>query len=268
MRNKLFNIFRKHKRILVLGGGGARGFVSVGVLKSLEKHFGKDIPFDMVIGTSMGSLIGASFCLGKDAATLEKMALEVNWPRLIDLGFNLTGLVKGERMEEIIRSTIDDKLFSEMKIPFALTTTDIETGEELVHTEGDLGKLIRASCSWPGIVSAVNIDGRLLVDGGVRNSIPTKAAKAFDATFILAVDPGFGVDNQKPKNAFKALVQSLQIMGEELNNYQCLAADVVIKPTLKDIHQFDFEKVAIIIRQGEKAADAKIAELKKKLFWN
>ncbi|MFH1798164.1 MAG: patatin-like phospholipase family protein [Candidatus Omnitrophota bacterium] len=259
-------LFRKHKIILAMGGGGARGLSNIGVLKTLEKHFGRDkMPFDMVIGTSIGSLIGAAYCLGKTPEELENDALQLNWPSLVDLGLYSTGLVKGDKLEKIIVKTTGKNGFENIKIPFALTTTNLETGDELVHTSGDIAKLIHASCSWPGIFSAVEIDGKLLVDGGVRNSIPTKAAYKLGATFVIAVNPGFCVKNQKVNNVLKALIQSVQIMGEELNAYQSNAANLIVKPELKDIDQFDFNKAGIIIKQGELAMEEKIKTLKRKL---
>ncbi|MFC1480274.1 patatin-like phospholipase family protein [Candidatus Omnitrophota bacterium] len=259
-------LFRKRKIVLALGGGSARGLCSIGVLKVLERHFGRDkMPFDMITGTSIGSLIGAAYALGVPLEELERKALGFSWLNLVDLGLHPTGLVRGDKLESAITDIIGDKSFEDMRIPFALTTTDIETGEELTHTSGDLAKLIRASCSWPGIFSAVEVDGRLLVDGGVRNSVPTKAAYEADATFIIAVNPGFAVKNQKLNNVLKVLIQTVQIMGEELNSYQSEVADVVIRPVLENIDQFDFDKAEIIIEQGERAAEKRMRCLKRKL---
>lgn len=256
----------KGMSILVLGGGAARGLANLGVLKVLEKEFGKEaFPFDMVVGTSIGSLVGAAYCLGMDLAELEERAGAFHWPDLVDLGLHRTGLLKGEKLERNIRELLGDKGFSDMRIPFALTTTDIENGQELIHVSGDLVKLVRASCSWPGIFTAVDVDGRLLVDGGVRNSVPTKAAEQLGANFMLAVNPGFSVKDQKIDNLLKALVQSIQIMGEELNMYQSSKANVVIKPILKDVDQFSFEEAVDIIRQGEMAAIKKMTVLRTKL---
>lgn len=248
--------FKKRMNILALGGGSARGLCSIGVLKVLEKYFGRGkIPFEMFIGTSIGSLIGASYCLGMSVEELEHRVGEFSWPKMVDFGIYSTAMIKGDRLEEIIKDCVGKRGFSDMKIPFALTTTDIETGEELIHDSGDLVKLLRASCSWPGIFTAVEIDKRLLVDGGVRNSIPTKAARKYGATRILAVDPGFAVKNQKMTNVLRVMVQAVQIMGEELNTYQSRQADLIIKPDLKDIDQFDFDKSAYIIKMGEVAAE-------------
>ncbi|MFH1878679.1 MAG: patatin-like phospholipase family protein [Candidatus Omnitrophota bacterium] len=262
-------LFRKNKIVLALGGGSARGLSNIGVMKVFEKHFGREnMPFDMIVGTSIGSLIGAAYCMGMPLDEVEERALKFSWQSLVDLGLKATGLIKGDRLEKLINDIIDGKNFDDMKIPFALTTTDIETGEELIHSSGNLLKLIRASCSWPGIFNAVEINGRLLVDGGIRNSIPTKAACLSGATFVVAVNPGFSVKNQKVTNMLQAMVQSVQIMGEELNSYQSEAADIAIKPVLKDIDQFDFSKAQIIIKQGEDAAEEKMHDLKRKLYFH
>ncbi len=261
-------LFRKRKTVLVLGGGAARGLSNLGVLKVMERHFGRDnMPFDMMVGTSIGSLIGAAYCAGTPIDELEEEAVKFGWPTLLDLGFHPTGFIKGDKLENIITEMIRNKGFDDLRIPFAVTTTDIETGQELVHTSGDLIRLVRASCSWPGFFSSVRIDGRLLADGGLRNTIPTKAAYGFGATFVIAVNPGFAVKNQKIDNALKALLQSFQIMGDELNAYQARAADVVIKPVLKDIDQFDFDKAAFIIQQGETAAEKQVKKIKRRLIF-
>ncbi|MFH1846703.1 MAG: patatin-like phospholipase family protein [Candidatus Omnitrophota bacterium] len=259
-------IFKKKKIVLALGGGSARGLSNIGVLKVLERHFGRDkMPFDMVVGTSIGSLIGAAYCLGISMEELEKKASAFKWSNLVDIGLHPTGLIKGNKFQLVIEDIIGRRGFCDMKVPFALTTTNLETGEEKAHKKGDLIKLIRASCSWPGIFTAVDVDGRLLVDGGVRNSIPTKAAYEFGATFILAVNPGFCVKKQKINNVINALIQSVQIMGEELNRYQSSVADIVIKPELVNVDQFDFDKAPIIIKQGEVAAEKVIKKLDRKL---
>lgn len=260
------SFFRKRKKILALGGGSARGFCNIGVLRTLEKYFGAGkLPFDMIVGSSIGSLIGAAYCAGKTLDEIEEVALTVRWPNIVDFGIFSTGLVKGDKMQGIIESVMAGLDFSNMKIPFAVTTTNLQTGEELVHTSGDLVKILRASCSWPGIFTAVDYDGMLLVDGGVRNSIPTKAAYDMGATFVLAVDPGFAIMTEKINNVLLAIVQSVQIMGEELNHYQSKAADIAIKPIMEDANQFDFDKASIIIKHGEIAAEKMMPKILRKL---
>jgi len=259
--------FKKRKVVLALGGGSARGLCNIGVLKVLERHYGRGrLPFDMIIGTSIGSLIGAGYALGMPIEEMERRAMKFSMMDLMDIGVHRTGLVKGDKLEAVIRDIVDKKKFADMRIPFALTTTNIENGREMAHTSGDLVKLIRASCSWPGIFSGVEVDGELLVDGGVRNSIPTKDAYKLGASFVVAVDPGFAVKKQKINNVLSAIIQSVQIMGEELNAYQAGVAEISIKPDLRDIDQFDFSQTKHIIDQGEAAAEKAIARLKRKLF--
>ena len=152
-----------------------------------------------------------------------------------------------------------------MRIPTAITTTDIETGEELVHTKGDLQKILQASCSWPGIFPPIEIDGRKQVDGGIRNSIPVKTAKRMGATKIIAVDIGFCVKAGKLDNLFQMFIQSIQILGEELDHYQSMQADVIVHPKLQGIDQFAFDRASQAIRDGEEATEKVIPEMKKKL---
>ncbi|KJJ83700.1 esterase of the alpha-beta hydrolase superfamily [Candidatus Omnitrophus magneticus] len=258
--------WKKQKKVLVLGGGAARGLASIGVLKILERYGISDRhSFDLVVGTSIGSLIGAAYCAGKSLLELEHEAVQFKWPSLLDVAFSPTGILKGDKLEKVIVDMIGVKSFSDLSVPFVVATTDIETGEEVVHTSGDLIKLVRASCSWPGFFSSVNVDGRMLADGGIRNSVPTKIAYNLGASFVVAIDPGFGVKHEKMDNALKALVQSIQIMGEELNSYQTEDADIVIKPRLKNIDQFDFDKADFIIKQGELAAIEQLSVLRRRL---
>jgi len=263
------NILKKRKIALALGGGAARGLTSIGVLRVFERHFGREkMPFDLVTGTSIGSLIGAAFCLGVPMGEIEETALKFSSSRLMDFSLNPTGLFSGNKMEKIISEILSGRSFDDFVVPFGLTTTDLQTGEEFVHTSGDLVKLVRASCSWPGFFSSTSIDGRLLADGGIRNSVPTKAAYHLGATFVVAVNPGFAVTDDKIDNVLKALVQSIQIMGEELSDYQSGMADFSIKPELKNVHQFDFDKADYIVKQGEIAAENAIKEMKHKIWFH
>ncbi|MGB2705902.1 MAG: patatin-like phospholipase family protein, partial [Candidatus Omnitrophota bacterium] len=150
----------------------------------------------------------------------------------------------------------------------AITTTDIETGEELVYTKGDLQQIIKASCSWPGIFPPVIIAGRKLTDGGIRNSIPAKMARQLGATVVIAVDVGFCVKAGKLENLFQLFIQSIQIMGRELDSYQSMEADVTIKPKLHDIDQFAFDQARRTISDGEDATMAVIPKIKKLLGLN
>lgn len=254
---------KKRKVTLVLGGGSARGMAHIGVLKVLERE---KVPVDQIVGTSMGALVGAAYSVGMPLKEMETAAHGFTLNKLLDPTIPRMGLLAGEKLESIVRSLIGEKGFSDCKIPLAIVATDIETGDEVVFRRGaDLIKVIRATCSWPGIFNPVAIDGRLLCDGGIKNSVPANVARNLGADYILAVDVGFCVKRGKMENIFSMILQSLQIIGEELNQYQAGVADAVIKVHLPDIDQLAFNRAKDIITLGYEAAEANIERIKKDL---
>lgn len=252
---------RKIKKALVLSGGSARGLAHVGVIEVLMRE---GIHFDLVVGTSIGALAGATYCLGLPIEHTLRIARKTTIRDLLDITISRMGLTDGNKLEALIRSAVDNKGFADLKIPIAITAVDIETGEDLCFTSGDLIKAIKASCSLPGIFRPVEMNGRLLVDGGIRHHLPTAVAKALGADIIVAVDVGFCVKNEKINNMLGVIMQSIQILGERLSMHQSEKADILIKPDLgKDIDQLAFDKSALIIRRGQEAAEEALPRVKK-----
>ena len=255
----------KKKIALVLGGGAARGIAHIGALKVLKRH---KIPINMVVGTSIGSIVGAVYALGVSLKNLEEVALKTGWQDLADFALSKTGFLEGKNLERVIREAIEEKGFSDLKMPLAIVTTDIESGEEFVITSGDLAKSIRASCSIPGIFIPARIEGKMLVDGGLRSTVPSEVAKRIGADFVIAIDVGYCVRKGKISNIFQVLFQSIQIIGNELSKHERMPSDVVIEvPLGQDIDQMAFDKAVEIISIGEKAAEAAmpglLAQMKK-----
>lgn len=254
---------RKERRVtLVLGGGSARGIAHIGVLKVLESE---RIPIHAIIGTSIGGLVGAGYALGIPLSTLEEKALKFTWQKLFDPTIPKLSLLEGKKLDDAIRDITENKTFNDCKIPLAIVATDIENDEELVFTKGDLQQVIRGSCSWPGIFAPVTIDGRLVVDGGIKESVPTRIARSMDADYILAVDVGFCVRVGKITNIFQMMLQSFQIMGQELNSMQSGFADALIEVDLGDLDQAAFHRAKEAIQKGEEAAREKVDDIKKAL---
>lgn len=249
-----------HKVALVLGGGSARGVAHLGVLKVLKRE---KIPIDLVVGTSVGSLMGAVCALDLPLGPAIEASLRTSWHHLADFVISRMGLLEGRDLEKVINTSINWKKFEDLKIPLAIVATDAQTGEEVVYTSGNLARLIRASCSIPGIFIPVKVDGRLLIDGGIKNTVPVSVARAMQADFVIAVDVGFCVKCGPLKNIFQVLFQAIQIMGQELNNYQTMSADVAIRPQLGDLDQLAFHRAEEAIEKGEKAAE----EALPKLIW-
>lgn len=259
----VFDLFKRKREVtLVLGGGSARGLAHIGVLKILERE---KIPIHKIVGTSMGALIGAGYAVGIGLDRMEEVAAGFSAKRLMDPTIPKMGLLSGDRLEKVIRKVLDNRNFEDCKIPLAIVTTDIENDEEVIHKKGELSKIVRASCSWPGIFNPVRIDGRLLVDGGIKNSVPTRIAKIMDVDYMIAVDVGFCVKYGKIDNIFQMILQSFQIMGNELNNYQADEANAVIKVNLGDLDQAAFHRAREAIARGCEAAEAAMSHIKKDL---
>ena len=259
--NYFSKIFKKKKVALVLGGGSARGMAHIGVIKVFQKE---KINFDLVVGTSIGAFIGATYVL-TDIAKAEKAALRFNVKESLDFMIPPSmGLIKGDRIYAIIKEFFGEKKFSDLKIPMAVVACDIENGEEIVFAEGPLAEAVRASCSYPGIFAPQRIKGRLLVDGGIINTVPVSVARQMGADIVIAVDVGFCVQVGEIKSVFGVILQAFQITGDALNRYQTMQADVVIRPDLGAINQLDFESAKIAIQKGELAALEKLKVIKRK----
>jgi len=267
-------MFNKKKVGLVLGGGAAKGFAHIGVLKVLEQN---NIPIDMVSGTSMGSVIGALYCIGYSTLEIEKIARETPWKKLVDLAIPKRGLIKGDKLENYLRHLFEDKTFTDLKKPLLVTATDIQTGEEIVFEKGDLTKAVRASISIPGIFNPVENNGRILVDGGVLDNLPIDILRKKGAEIIIAVslfhtheknviyeEAIKQENNKKAHNLFSTLLNTFNLFEEDtlrlmLHNAK---ADVIITPDLTDIKLQDFDKLGIGVKNGEAEANKFLDKIK------
>ena len=172
---------------LALGSGAARGLAHIGVLKVFETE---SLPVDAIAGTSIGAFIGALYAAGVSIAQIEEVARDVDWrhlARLIDPVLPTSGLLDGRKMEKFMAELLPVRTFEELRIPLAVITTDVETGEELVIRKGDLQKALRAAIAFPGIFTPVSFAGRFLVDGGLCNPVPVDAARALGVDKVIGV---------------------------------------------------------------------------------
>lgn len=181
--------FGNGKKIgLALGGGAARGLAHIGVLKVLEKHH---ISPDVIVGTSMGALIGALYAGGISISDIEQFALRLNSVRLAflaDMTPSFGGLVGGRRVVSMLKSIMGDLSFSQLKLDFACVSTDIITGAEVVLRDGSLLEAVRASVSLPGIFTPVKFGKQYLVDGGLVNEVPVSVCREMGAEYVIGVN--------------------------------------------------------------------------------
>ncbi len=177
------------KIALVLGSGAARGLAHIGVLKVLEQQ---GIPVDLIVGCSMGAMVGGAFAAGLNSKQIEEIACETNWKRVIQLlfprRFRRDGLLDGERVEEFLISLLGEAKIENLPLQFACVATDIRSGEEIILNSGSLVNAIRASISFPFLFQPVHLNNNYLIDGGVVNPVPVSVAHQMSADFVIAVN--------------------------------------------------------------------------------
>ncbi|PZN28315.1 MAG: hypothetical protein DIU71_16190, partial [Proteobacteria bacterium] len=281
---------------LVLSGGGARGAAHVGVLKVLEEM---RVPIDAIAGTSMGAVVGGLYASGLSAAQIEELMSSVNWqdafrdrPPRAELnyrrkqddrnflvryalgvrrdGFVLPrGLVQGQKLEQLLRSAtlpvMDVEDFDDLPIPFRAIATDLETGEPVVMSRGDLVVAMRASMSAPPVFAPTPYDGRLLIDGGLVENLPVETAQQMGVDILIAVDVSFPLyARDQLVSPIEVTNQAFAIMirGRTLEQRRKLGpADVLIEPPLGRLTAVDFARVPQALEAGEEGAYAVSAQL-------
>jgi len=277
---------------LVLSGGGAKGFAHVGVLKVLEEA---GIRVDYIAGTSMGSVIGGLYAVGYNAKELDSILRKYDLSALIkdDLPrssysfyhkknegkYALTlpieewkiglpsAVSKGQNVFNLLSQLTEHvhgiKDFSKLPIPFFCIATDLETGEEVILDKGSLPEAIRASGSFPGLLSPVKIEGKVLVDGGIVNNYPIEELKAKGVDYIIGVDvQGELMDESKLNSAPLILGQIAGFQVYKNMKEKSEMTDVYIKPDISEYNDFSFNEVKDIILVGEDAAKKQFEKIK------
>ncbi|HEX2936110.1 MAG TPA: patatin-like phospholipase family protein [Bacteroidales bacterium] len=278
---------------LVLSGGGAKGLAHIGVLKVLEEV---QMPIDYISGTSMGSVIGGLYSCGYSAGTIEKIVRSLVWEELLGdriqrknisveekneferqlLEFPMDGfhivmpnsMVNGQKISAMLSHytwpahTIHN--FDSLPIPFRCVATNIETVSPVVLKSGFLADAIRASMAIPSFFSPMELDGRLLVDGGIVRNFPVQDAIDMGADIIIGVDVSAGLYKKKDLNTiFKIMDQVSSAQGAMSNLKQDSLCNYLIKPNISTYTMFSFDKMDSLIYNGEQAARAMLPELKK-----
>lgn len=286
---------------LVLSGGAARGLAHIGVLKALEEQ---GIKIDAIAGTSMGAVVGGLYASGYKIDELEKLALNIDWQQALSdappredvpfrrkqddrdflvkqqlsfrddgsLGLPL-GVIQGQNLalmlESLLAHTSDTRDFDKLPIPFRAVATDIANGEKVVFRKGHLPQVIRASMSIPAVFAPVELDGRLLVDGGMTDNIPLDVAREMGVDVAIVVDIGTPLRTRKQlTTVVDVLNQSITLMTRSNSEEQLAAlkpSDVLIQPALAAFGVTDFGKAQEMIDAGYRATrvlDARLAVLK------
>jgi len=286
-------MFWKKKRIgLALGGGGARGLTHIGVLMVLERE---GIPIDLIVGTSIGALVGGAYASGISPDELRKrMNAYLNSPEFQSSAMKAfeTAHAKGElgltaRIQTYLRNTfyliqamfkpgilpnedfqttinyfIPDIQIEETRIPFRAVATDLVSGKEITFSKGSLRQAVMASCAVPGAIAPLKEGERLLSDGGIISLVPSSVARQEGADIVIAVAVDRDIDPEELRTVVDVYQRVNEIMSEKLKNYELANADVVILPEVGDLHWSNFSEAINLIDEGEKAAREKLDDIR------
>lgn len=281
---------------LVLSGGGAKGAAHVGVLKILEEHH---IPVDYIAGTSIGAYVAGMYSLGYSASEVEAIMMGVNWdsgysdtiPRNVlsyrdkqlrdryniplNIGYNEgevkapSGLLRGQTMSQLLRQSTDLVSqfgdFDDLAIPYRAVATDLETSLPVVINHGSIVKAMQASATVPGALQPTQIDGKLLVDGGIANNMPIDVVKAMGADIIIAVDIGSPLVK---KDKLDSTIAVLDQLSNFLTNASTAKQkelltenDVLIRPAIDALSTTDFTIMPLALTLGKEAANGQLDKL-------
>lgn len=284
----------QHRFALVLSGGGSRGLAQVGVLKALEQN---GLRPDIIVGTSMGALIGALYASGYSAQDIESMVKMINWNEIYSNSINRKKLFVSQKSEpytHLLELRFDSHFkptllsqsygqyfydlliprlafaqfyskgdFNNLPIALRIISTDLLTGNKVVFDRGNLVTAIRASCSVPLLFSPVEIDNMLLVDGGLTSNIPVQTAKDNGAEFVLAVDVTAPLwEKNSLDNPLRLVEQIISIGITNKKTEEKQLADIVIAPDLQWCSNIDFDNIDSLITAGYEASISYIDTIK------
>ncbi|QSI76230.1 patatin-like phospholipase family protein [Niveibacterium microcysteis] len=252
----------KPKIGLALGGGAARGFAHIGVIKALETN---GISPDIVVGTSAGSVVGALYAAGFGAFDLQKLAFQMEESAFKDWALFDRGLLKGEALEAFINKQVSNKPIEGLKRRFAAVATDLQNGEPAAFSAGNVGQAVRASSSVPGVFSPVVIRGREYVDGGLVSPVPARTARSMGADIVIAVDISQRPSGKKGAGSVDVLLDTIAIMGNRIADYELRDADVVVNPNIKGLPAANFQQRHEAILEGERAGFGAITRIRERL---
>jgi NTE family protein len=246
---------------LALGGGFARGFAHLGVLQVLEQHH---IPISCIAGTSVGSILGAAYASG---ASLARIMATCRTLRLRDIArwrVSRLAFASNHRLGDLIERVFEARQFEDLHIPMAVVATDLNSGEPVVITHGNLIDAIRASCAFPGLFEPVEIGTRCLADGGLVAPVPTRAARDLGAEYVLGVSVGVQDGYQgTPSNIFQVVSRAVTAAQKHQHEVWERHADLVLRPDVQSLAWDDFERADEAIAAGAAAARSAVPRIEK-----
>lgn len=244
---------------LVLGGGGCRGYGHIGVLRVLESNGMKPA---LIVGSSVGALVGALYAAGKTVAEIERYGDRINPNMLRGWVFPKLGVFGGGGIRRFVERRVGKRTIESLPMRFAAVATDLRSGATRAFASGDLGRAVQASVSAPGLLEPVRIDGGLYVDGNLSAPVPVDAARSFGVARVVAVDVSFPPSEAELNDPFDALYQGFSILTRRLALEERARADLLIEPPIPVHNDMEPATIKAIVDAGEQAAMAALPRLR------
>lgn len=249
-------MMKRRKNIgLALGGGAVFGAAHVGVLRAIEE---KKIEISYISGTSIGALVAALWAFGIGWEKIAALAKDTKWLDISSLSLSKFGILSNKGIRKFINENIGDSTFEQAKIPLAMIATDISNGEKVVLTSGNVADAVMASTCIPGVFIPIEIDNKMLVDGGIVENIPLSPLNKMGAKYTIGVDLNSNHKYQKPKNILEVMLNSFHFTMKAAAILQTDEADLLLQPDLSGYSRIDLDQVDDLIEIGYKLAMEKL----------
>ncbi|HTQ58821.1 MAG TPA: patatin-like phospholipase family protein, partial [Candidatus Solibacter sp.] len=248
---------------LALGGGFARGYAHLGVLKIFEEQ---KIPISCISGSSIGSIVGAAYASGAPLGAIIGKCREIRFRDFARWRVSRFGLASNDRLEQVLHRSFDSRQLEHLKIPMAVVATDLDTGEPVLFRQGNLAEAIRASCAFPGLFEPVQIGTRYLADGGLVAPVPTRAARELGAEIVVGVSVGLH-DGRRgaPRNIFQVVSRAVSAAQKHQLEVWERHADLVLRPAVHSIAWDDFDRIDEAIEAGATVARNALPQIRRLL---
>src|SRR5947208_8093858 len=248
---------------LALGGGFARGFAHLGVLRVLQQHH---IRISHIAGSSVGSILGAAYASGAPLGRIIETCRTLRFRDIARWRVSRLGLASNHRLENLIERVFDSRHFEDLRIPLAVVATDLSSGEPVVFTQGNLADAIRASCAFPGLFEPVKIGTRCLADGGLVAPVPTRAARDLGAATVIGIFVGLQDGHRgAPTNIFQVVSRAVSAAQKHQLEIWESHADLVLRPDVQSLAWDDFHRAEEAIAAGAAAARRALPRVQKLL---
>jgi len=238
---------RKKKLGLALGGGAVLGAAHVGVLRAIEE-FGIQISY--ISGTSIGAFVSSFYAFNKSWEEIQKIARGLKWLDITEVSLSRFGLLSNEKLGNLINEHLGKKNIEDADIPLAMVATDITTGEKVVLKKGSVADAAMASTAIPGIFHPVEIDDRLMVDGGIVENVPIQTVRSLGAKHVIGVDLNASHSYEKPDHILDVMLNSFHHTLQASARIQTEDADLLITPDLSAFNRSDMDQVEDLMERG------------------